>query len=159
MTDKTGYEDPWRPFKKPDPTGEEPQGSGMTGTMESADPMDADLIPHKECVLRVPGGANELLIYGAVTQVGAVKVMLAQIRSSDMLSTFLAKEGFVVEPYDEAPPQGWYLTDKEWRLRHPEARDSKDGFNRLVMALRRGVRYVPGFRDTLKRVGIFPLHQ
>jgi len=159
MTDKSGYEDPWRPYQKPDSEGEEPQGGGMTGTVDSDHPMDADLIPHKECVLRVPGGSHELLIHGAITPMGAVHVMLSQIRSDDMLPTFLSSEGFVLEPYDETPPPGWFLTDKEWRLRHPDARDSKDGFNRLVIALRRGVRYVPGFRDTLKRMGIFPLHQ
>ncbi len=157
--DKTGYEDPWRPFNKPTDEGQEPEDKGLTGMVGSDHPLDADLIPHKECVLRVPGGAGELLIHGAVTPVGGVHVMLSQIRSNDMVSKFLESEGFVLEPHDETPPQGWHLTDRKYRLCYAEARDSKDGFNRLVMALRRGVRYVPGFRDALKRLGIYPLHQ
>jgi hypothetical protein len=159
VTDKSGYEDPWRPFRKPTEEGEEPKDEGMTGMVGSGHPLDADLIPHKECVLRVPGGAGELLIHGAVTPVGAVRVMLAQLRGDDTILPFLEQEGFVLEPYDETPPRGWHLTDKEHRLRHPDARDTKDGFNRLVMALRRGVRYVPGFRTALRRLGIYPLHQ
>ena len=158
MTDKSGYEDPWRPFRKPTQDGEEPQDEGMTGMVGSPHPLDADLIPHKECVLRVPGGAGEILIHGAVTPVGAVKVMLAQLRTSTEVQEFLAREGFVLEPYDETPQRGWHLTDRDWRLRCPEARDSRDGFNRLIMALRRGTRYVPGFRDALKRLGIYPMH-
>jgi hypothetical protein len=130
----------------------------MAGTVGSDHPLDADLIPHKECALRVPGGAGELLIHGAITPVGAVKVMLAQLRTSDKVMQFLETEGFVLEPYTDEAKTGWFLTDKEYCLRCAEANGKRDGFNRLIMALRRGVRYVPGFREALRGLGIYPLH-
>lgn len=152
-----GYEDPWRvgQTKKETP---KPKG-GMVGTAESAHPMDADLIPHKEFPLRVPGAAGTLLIYGAESVEGAVRIFLALLVEHKTVRETLLDEGFFLEPAAEQERRGFFLTDKVHRLYHPEAQDARDGFNRLLRALRRGVIYIPGFRELIYKVGIIPLLQ
>lgn len=156
-----GYEDPWRigQAKKDEPEKSKPEvPQGMIGTMDSNHPMDADLIPHKEYPLRCPGASGALLIHGAESMEGAARILVAQVAAHPNIMKLLEQEGFVLEPH-EGKAKGYYLTDQKHRLRHPEAQSTRDGFNRLLRALRRGVIYVSGFRELIYKVGIIPLLQ
>lgn len=154
-TNRRGIHDPWRmhlPDREPDPSLKDQTGVGVPGSQH---PMDVDLLPHKEYVLRHPRAQGDLLIYGADEPHGAAEMLTSVIWALPQVQAELGTAGIAfikTERDPEKRPRGFYIQGNHYTLWIADAVDVSDGLTRLVRALR-----TSEHRDDLAKAGVIPL--
>jgi len=156
MADKIakGIHDPWRIHS---PDWKPPDDEAPVGAVGSKHPMDKDLVPHSEFMLRPKGTDSKLLVYGAQNAKEAVENILAAIRKDNQLRTTLIEAGFQFGAKGSVMLKGFHFVGETHVLAYPEADSTADGFHKFTAVLRRANRDLPGFQQRLTKLGLVPL--
>ena len=162
---KPPVKDPWRTgqvtpeTERPKAARKAPADDGeehVIGTASSLHPLDEDLHPVRQHLLRAPGQSYALLVDNAHTPLEAVHVLL-RAAYNPALTTLLQDAGFQLGSKKDSKPTGFTLYDDERVLWDPQAQNVANGFQRLVQTLLRACREERGFRDRLTQLGLTPI--